>query len=285
MSVLSAFYVFFVVFATLFGIVIGSFLNVVIYRTPEGRTISKGHSMCMSCGHVLGAKDLVPLFSWLFLRGKCRYCKAPVPSRYAKIESLTGLIFCIAAYFHKEAILCMLIPENLPVVSDMVYYCLFVISAAATISAMMIYHDTGKSFLRIAMFSIVPGILATGIFVYFYGSKTIGQVLTYILITIAAIVVFVGIEKLLSLVFRNTYTKTDLFLDLSFAGMMLFSRYLWVGRYNMGLITYGVYAVVYSVLRQSLKGKASEKYVGIIAASLVVICLCLEYIYRVIYYK
>ena len=78
----------FVILIAAIGAAVGSFLNVVIYRIPEGRTISKGHSMCMSCGHTLGALDLVPVFSWLFLGGKCRYCKAPVSSRYRRFGIL-----------------------------------------------------------------------------------------------------------------------------------------------------------------------------------------------------
>ena len=76
-----------IVMAGMFGAVIGSFTNVCIYRIPEHRTVVKGHSMCMTCGHELGALDLVPIFSWLFLGGKCRYCKTPISSRYIKIES------------------------------------------------------------------------------------------------------------------------------------------------------------------------------------------------------
>ena len=59
-----------IVLAGMFGAVIGSFTNVCIYRIPEHRTVVKGHSMCMTCGHELGALDLVPIFSWLFLGGK-----------------------------------------------------------------------------------------------------------------------------------------------------------------------------------------------------------------------
>lgn len=91
-----------VLYFGLFGLLIGSFLNVCIYRIPEGRTVIRGHSMCMSCSHKLSALDLVPLFSWLFLRGKCRYCGAPVASRYAKIEALTAAVFTVIAVLRRE---------------------------------------------------------------------------------------------------------------------------------------------------------------------------------------
>lgn len=82
----------FVLFAV-YGLCIGSFLNVVIYRLPLKMPIAKGRSMCPSCTHSLSALDLVPLFSFLFLKGKCRYCGAPISWRYPGVEALTGLVF------------------------------------------------------------------------------------------------------------------------------------------------------------------------------------------------
>ena len=99
MSLLEMYQIFNIVIIGVLGLIIGSFLNVCIYRIPEGRTVVKGHSMCMSCGHNLGAADLVPLFSYLFLRGKCRYCGAPIASRYAKIEGVTGLVTQASPFF------------------------------------------------------------------------------------------------------------------------------------------------------------------------------------------
>lgn len=81
------------VFTFLFGIVIGSFLNVLIYRIPKGENFVKANSHCMSCNHRLYPKDLVPLFSWIFLGGKCRYCKAKISPQYPIVEVLTGAGF------------------------------------------------------------------------------------------------------------------------------------------------------------------------------------------------
>jgi leader peptidase (prepilin peptidase)/N-methyltransferase len=77
-------YVYFLV--CLFGACIGSFLNVVIYRLPKGTFLSKSRSYCPSCGKTLKARDLVPVFSWIFLRGKCRFCAARISPRYPMVE-------------------------------------------------------------------------------------------------------------------------------------------------------------------------------------------------------
>ncbi len=77
----------------LFGLCVGSFLNVVIYRVPEELSIVKPRSRCPRCGHQLAWFENIPVFSWLALRGKCRSCKAPISFRYPMIELLTGLLF------------------------------------------------------------------------------------------------------------------------------------------------------------------------------------------------
>lgn len=81
------------------GLFIGSFLNVVIDRVPHGETILTGRSRCDSCRHTLGVVDLVPVLSFLFLGGRCRYCHAPLSWQYPGIELLTGLSFALVYLF------------------------------------------------------------------------------------------------------------------------------------------------------------------------------------------
>ena len=75
-----------------FGIVIGSFLNVCIYRIPQHETVVTERSHCMRCGYQLAWYDMVPVFSWLFLRGRCRHCGAHIPARYLLVELLGGVL-------------------------------------------------------------------------------------------------------------------------------------------------------------------------------------------------
>ena len=87
------------VFVFLFGIVIGSFLNVLIYRIPRGLDFKKGSSFCTTCKHPLKWYDLFPLFSWLFLGGKCRYCKAKISPIYPIVEATNGILWVLAYVF------------------------------------------------------------------------------------------------------------------------------------------------------------------------------------------
>ncbi len=82
-----------------FGAVIGSFLNVLIYRLPIGMDFKKGNSICPNCKHKLNWKDLFPLFSWIFLGGKCRYCKAPISKQYPIVEALNGVFYVLSYIF------------------------------------------------------------------------------------------------------------------------------------------------------------------------------------------
>lgn len=83
----------------LFGLAIGSFLNVCIYRIPEKHSISFPPSHCMSCGHKLSVLDLFPLFSYIFLGGKCRYCKEKISIQYPVVEFLNAAVYVFL--FHK----------------------------------------------------------------------------------------------------------------------------------------------------------------------------------------
>lgn len=84
-------------FAFIFGLLFGSFLNVVILRIPKGETVVFGGSHCFSCNTPLKPWHNIPLLSWLFLRGKCSYCKSKISIQYPFIELLSGLIFVAIA--------------------------------------------------------------------------------------------------------------------------------------------------------------------------------------------
>lgn len=79
----------------IFGITIGSFLNVCIYRIPLHQSIVMVSSHCMTCGRKLKWYDMVPVFSWLLLGGKCRSCKSKISLQYPVIESLNGILYVV----------------------------------------------------------------------------------------------------------------------------------------------------------------------------------------------
>jgi leader peptidase (prepilin peptidase) / N-methyltransferase len=90
----------------LFGSLIGSFLNVVVYRVPAGRSVVRPRSACGECGHEIRWYDNVPVVSWMLLRGRCRDCGTRISARYPLVELGTALAFTgVAALFLPAALL------------------------------------------------------------------------------------------------------------------------------------------------------------------------------------
>lgn len=87
------------IFIFLFGISIGSFVNVCIYRMPREESIIKPRSRCLNCGKTLSVLDLIPFFGYFFLLGKCRYCGIKISIKYPLIELLTAVIFLVLFYY------------------------------------------------------------------------------------------------------------------------------------------------------------------------------------------
>lgn len=84
------------------GLILGSFLNALLYRYKTGRSIARGRSKCMHCGHTLGVADLVPVLSYVLLGGKCRYCRSRISWQYPLVELSAGAL-AVALYMHNPA--------------------------------------------------------------------------------------------------------------------------------------------------------------------------------------
>lgn len=107
-----------------YGLLIGSFLNVLIYRIPRGENIALSRSKCTFCEHPLSAWDLFPLFSYLFLGGKCRYCKTAISFRYPLVEALNALCYTVIYLkmdFHVGSVFFMLLSSLAIVLGFMIY--------------------------------------------------------------------------------------------------------------------------------------------------------------------
>lgn len=131
-----------------FGAIIGSFLNVYIYRFHTGKSLA-GHSHCMSCGESLRWFELFPIVSYLVIQGRCRHCASRVPIRYFLVELLTAVLFVLAvtitmSYF--GILLLWLIASILVVIITYDYYH-FIIPDSLTIAlTLSVFAWTGFEF-------------------------------------------------------------------------------------------------------------------------------------------
>lgn len=89
------------IYATIFGLIIGSFLNVLVLRGLSLKELL-GHSRCPNCLHQLNPIDLIPVLGWFILRGKCRYCKKKIPFSYVNAEMFSGVIFFFTFFYIYE---------------------------------------------------------------------------------------------------------------------------------------------------------------------------------------
>lgn len=88
-------FAFIIAASAVFGLAVGSFLNVVVYRVPAGKSIIAPPSACPSCGVQIRPRDNIPVASWLLLQGRCRSCGTAISLRYPLVELLTGVIFAL----------------------------------------------------------------------------------------------------------------------------------------------------------------------------------------------
>jgi leader peptidase (prepilin peptidase)/N-methyltransferase len=93
-----------IAFAAVVGLIVGSFLNVVIHRLPAGESLTHPRSRCPSCATQLRAIDNIPVVSWLALRGKCHHCGAPISARYPLVELTTGALYAAVVASQDDAV-------------------------------------------------------------------------------------------------------------------------------------------------------------------------------------
>lgn len=138
--------------AGIFGALIGSFLNVVIFRVPAGRSIVAPRSACGSCGAGIRPWDNIPVLSWVFLRGRCRDCAASISARYPLVELGTALFFVVVAIHFFIA------PSVVPGAGAAVFTVLaYLYLAAISVTLALIDLDTHKLPNRIVLPSYLVG--------------------------------------------------------------------------------------------------------------------------------
>jgi len=137
----------------IFGAIIGSFLNVVLYRFNTGKGLG-GRSKCSSCRRVLGVADLVPIFSWLFLKGKCRTCESRISPQYILVEIFTAILFLFV--YLKNASLLDSSPMIFVIstVISLAMMCLLVLMTVYDLKHKIIPNEFSYSFAAIAFLQI-----------------------------------------------------------------------------------------------------------------------------------
>jgi leader peptidase (prepilin peptidase)/N-methyltransferase len=135
----------------LLGMVIASFLNVCIDRLPANQSLISPPSHCPTCNHRLAIKDLIPVFSYLWLRGRCRYCGAPIPRRILWVELGTAVLFALACWQYGLSV---------ELAIALFYSCIFIV-------IMVIDWERGLILNKIVFPAIVTALVLSAVFSIF----------------------------------------------------------------------------------------------------------------------
>ena len=163
------------IFVFLFGIVIGSFLNVCIYRIPLKESIVFPHSHCMTCGYQLRWYDLVPLFSFLFLRGRCRKCHTKLSLQYPLVEGMNGALYVIVflanGWNYMSVVYCLLTSALIVLsvldfrtmeIADGINLFILLLGIAATLLDLHAWKDHVIGMFSVSVFLLVIYLITVG---------------------------------------------------------------------------------------------------------------------------
>jgi len=142
-----------VVLIGLLGVIIGSFLNVVIHRVPEGQSLVRPGSACPACGAAVRPRDNIPIVSWLLVRGRCRDCSAPISPRYPIVEAVTGVLWALLAWW------ALVTPDALPLLPLV----LVLTAAGVALTVIDLDHHRLPNVIVLTLYPVtVAGLLLAG---------------------------------------------------------------------------------------------------------------------------
>lgn len=254
------------------GITFGSFYTLAVYRIPKGQDITHTHSYCPNCNHKLNFFDLIPIFSYLFLGGKCRYCKSKIRPRYLILETISGLFFVIVAYLMKLSI------YNLEIIriieySFLVLYFTFIILMAG------IDKESRTINKPVLMYGIMVSIMYI-VYLYIIEKSSIYRYVMYLVIFILLLILDTVILKKYS---KDNYTYSIL---ITIIIMAIFTgEYVTISSIITTLLVISIYLLIRR-LKKSNINKTNEQYNGNIKIGL---CLSISnivyFIIVLAYYK
>lgn len=176
--------IFFYIIIFSIGITFGSFYTLAVHRIPKKEDIVHTHSYCPNCNHKLNFIDLIPIFSYVFLGGKCRYCGQKIRPRYLIIEMLSGLFFVTIAYFMTISI------YNINIIK-IIDYSFFVLYFTYIILMIGISKETRKINRPVLIYGVIISIMCI-VYLYIVEKASIYRYVIYFVL----FVLFLLIDKI-----------------------------------------------------------------------------------------
>ena len=223
------------------GTLFGSFFTLAVYRIPLGENILYKHSLCPNCKNKLKFKDLIPVLSYIFLGGKCAYCKQKIRIRYLLLEVLSGLVFLLFALSLKMDVFNL----NTNMIIYFLLYILYIVS-------LFIIAGIDKENINIQKSLLVFGLMISFIYMTYVCIQNSGAIYTYIIYLVLTIILLISDIAFLKKNLCQNYTIQVLMLLLY---MVVFSdSYL-----TMLTIVTALFLIVVVMSIKKLKERAKRK--------------------------
>lgn len=236
--------IFFYIIIFIIGSLFGSFYTLAVYRIPKRQDIIHTHSYCPNCNHKLGLLDLFPIFSYIFLGGKCRYCKQKIRPRYLILEALSGCLFVIIAYFVGLRV------ENLNI-TTIINFCFIVLY----ITYIILMAGVDKEYRKIDKAINIYGITISIMYMSYLCIVEKASIYRYGIYLFLYIIVLILDTITLKKFAKSPYLNGILILTLimaSFTGEFITAISL-----VAGLLSIAIYILIYKI-EQDLKRKKSD---------------------------
>ena len=258
------------------GTVFGSFFTLAVYRIPLRQDIVHTHSYCPNCNHKLGLLDLFPIFSYIFLLGKCRYCKQKIRPRYLILEILSGLLFVAMAYAMKLNIYTLNVYKIIEI-CFMVLYLTFIVLIAG------IDKENRNMEKAVNVYGIVISIIYM-IYLCIVEKANIYRYVIYLALYILVLVVDTITLKRYA---KNRYVDGILLMLIT---MLIYSgEYVTINAIIWTLLAVSIYTLIHKMKEKKNRSRKTDKqitekisigfYLGITnVISLLVVLFCSNYI-------
>ena len=236
----------FLILIFIIGALFGSFYTLAIYRIPKRQDITHTHSYCPNCNHKLGLLDLIPIFSYIFLLGKCRYCKEKIRPRYLIIEVLSGILFVAIAYLNNFNF------ETLSITSIMQYAFLVLY-----ITFIILMAGIDKENRKIEKSVTIYGIVISIMYIIYLCIVENANIYRYVIYLILYIIILILDTITLKKYAKSTYVNSIL---LCIITMTIFTNeYIVFNSIIITLIAIAIYLIIEKTKNKISKSKKTDK--------------------------
>ena len=237
---------FFYIIIFIIGSLFGSFYTLAVYRIPKRQDITHTHSYCPNCNHKLGLLDLFPIFSYIFLRGRCRYCKEKIRPRYLILEILSGSLFLVITYFMGLNL------ENLSF-SKIANYCFIVLY----LTFIILIAGIDKENRKIDKYVNVYGIAISILYMVYLCIVENANIYRYGIYLILYILILTFDTITLKKFAKSTYTDGILLMLVTMA--IFTGEYITIATIITTLVAIALYIIICKIINEISRKKTDEK--------------------------